>query len=145
MKEFEQVDVFIPDDVLSKDRMKFLYNAFAAMIQDIAKQLEQNVEDPMVMMADYCPDRWYELTRYYTLKLHYDVNRDILYVVLYYINSPDGDQSNNMPLVFINVSGSKMLGYDCDCAAYILMVAYVNHLGMTANLITEKMEKEKES
>ena len=144
MKDFEQVDVFIPDDPLSKDRMKFVYNVFVAMIQDIIKQITEDTEGELgVYMRDYVPDKWYGLASNYALKVFQNEGEEhIVYMTLCYVVNSE-EQKGYLPLVSVNVfSGDMLLSYDCDCAAYIFMTGFVNHLGMVANLIKEKNEKE---
>jgi len=144
MKEFEQVDVFIPDDIMSKGRMKFLYNAFYKMFLDIIEQIKKDDDTPLgVMMSDYVPDDWYGLTRNYAVKaLQFDEASCAAYLALCYIVDAEEDKGF-IPLVMVNILyGDTKLHYDLDCAAYIMMVSYINHLGMTVNIFKDKNEKE---
>lgn len=139
MKDFEQVDVFMPNEQ-SKDRMKFLYSAFLAMISDMAENIKNHKEPWHVCMMDYMPEEWINLTENYVLDMRCDDNENV-YIVLTWVKFKDNELGQTMPLLYINAAGDKDLSFDIDCAAYILMVTFINHLGLTYNTYMEEIDK----
>ena len=140
MKEFEQIDVYIPDE-RGRAYMKVIYNACLHAIQDMAGKLERQEENTDAVLMLYVPDEWINIFKYYALKFYYNEEFDLLNIVLVYISLSD-DISNDMPLCSVNVSGSRIMSYDCDCAAYIFMTALINHVGLTENLLKEAIMNE---
>ena len=126
MKTFEEVDVFIPDES-SKVHMKAAYNIFNSMVEDISRQLEEKTYKNGLLMLDYAPDYMIPMCVNYGLKLYYDEQDDNLYLTLVYIYS---DGSKNEPLCYVNVNADKRIAFNCSEAAYILMICFINHLGV---------------
>lgn len=127
MKEFEEIDVFMPGEE-SKGHMKQVYNAFLQMILDLAEKIKNNEDDFGRSLMDYF-DTSIELTKNYGITAYYNEDEEILYIALLWIYRDENGEAKNRPLVFINVTADQKEGYTADEAAYILMVAYINHLG----------------
>ena len=128
MKTFEEVHVFLPNDEESKAHMKDAYIIFRKMTEKIAEQLKTKTYEHGLLMINYAPAYMMPLVKPYGVKLYYDKPSDTLYMTLVLIS---GDHSE--PICYVNVSSNQPAGVDCDCSAYILMVAFINHLGMMYN------------
>ena len=141
MRDFEEVDIFFPNE-MCKSHMKTVYNIFAQMIMTLVNKLDQ-ISDPLVeCMSDYAPLEWELLTQNYYITFTYEEKHDVLYVELYFADLVDGKHST--PLVFMNGSGNKAAGFDCDTIAYTFMTAYINHIGLMTNRFEELIEKKKQ-
>lgn len=86
------------------------FDIFSRMIQEIIRQKQTGTYKHGVRMAEYAPEEWYSIAKDYSLKLFNEKNH--LYVTLMYISEP--------------VCYSNGL----DGSAYVISVAFLNHLGM---------------
>ena len=133
MKTFEEIDVFLPNDEASKAHMKDAYVIFRKMTEKIAEQLKTKTYEHGLSMVNYAPAYMMPLVKPYAVKLYYDEPSGTLYMTLVLVS---GDHWE--PICYVNVTPNQPAGLDCDCSAYILMVAFINHLGMAYNTAKEK-------
>ena len=135
MKEFDIIDVFMPGEE-SKERMKIMYTALYNAIGQLGKNLEDQVDDYSISLEQFFPENWMPLMLPYGLTCSYNEEEQTLYLVLYWCDLKL-EELKSLPLIFVNVSGDRMEAFDRDCAAYTLMIALINHLGLMYNVYKE--------
>lgn len=131
MKDFEEIDVFVPDAPMHKAAFKKVYTTFAKMLEIISEQLKEKTYKNGLLMMDYCQLDVALLAKDYAVKLYFDEKECILYVVLCYANYDDKGEVIFEPICHVNVDPNHKSGLDCDSAAYVLSIAFIAHTGQT--------------
>ena len=91
-------------------RFEEAFSVFSKIIQEIIQQKQTGTYKHGIQMAEYAQEEWYSFAKDYSVKLFTEKNH--LYVTLMYLSEP---------ICYSN---------GLDGSAYVLSVAFMNHLGM---------------
>lgn len=117
MKTFAEVNVFLPSEK-DMENMQEAYSIFSRMIQVLIEQVNTKTYRHGVHMGEYAQESWFHFAQYYSLKLFSEDN--LLHVALTYMHEP---------ICYVNCDSLSKSGVCGSSAAYILMIAFINHLG----------------